>query len=291
MKILAIDFETATREAASACAVGLAFVEGGEVTRRAYSLIRPRDLRFDPGNMRVHGIRPHDVLDAPEFPDIFAAFAGDLDGALVLAHNASFDLKVLGESLALYGLGQPRFSALCTVALSRRLWPDSPNHKLSTVAARFGVGFRHHHAGEDAFACARIALEGVAASGARDVGHMADHLGLRRAVAARRASPRGGIAARALETQVRPQGSGMGTGVSADTLRFIVRGSRGNPYDVLLTPRGRGGWRLSCSCPGARFRPECRHVRALHEGDFTDLLPAAPDAMRRLEAFLLARAA
>ncbi|WP_082640262.1 3'-5' exonuclease [Aureimonas sp. N4] len=285
MTILAIDFETATSEAASACAVGLAFVEGGRVTKQAYSLIRPRDLRFDPGNIRVHGIRPHDVLDAPSFADIFASFAAEMDGALVVAHNASFDLKVLRESLALYGLAQPRFSALCTVALSRRLWPDSPNHKLSTMAARFGLGFRHHHAGDDAYACAHIALEGVVASGALDISDMADRLSLRRAVASQPARRQGGVAERALKAQVRPAGAGQGS------FRYTVRGSRGTPYDVLLAPFGRAGaWRLACSCPGARFRDECRHVRALHEGDFTDLLPVEAQAMARLERFVTEKA-
>lgn len=285
MTILAIDFETATSAAASACAVGLAFIEGDAVTERAYSLIRPADLRFDPGNIRVHGIRPHDVLDAPSFPEVFARFADRLDGALVVAHNASFDLKVLRESLSLYGLPLPRFSALCTVALSRRLWPESPNHKLSTMAARFGLGFRHHHAGDDAFACATIALEGVREAGARDVLDLTDRLGLRRPVAAQRANVVGGIADRALKAQVRPAGAGKGP------FRYTVRGSRGTPYDVLLAPFGlAGAWRLACSCPGARFRAECRHVRALHEGDFTDLAPAEAPAMAHLERFVLDRA-
>lgn len=285
MTILAIDFETATSEAASACAVGLAFVEGGEVTQRHYTLIRPADLRFDPGNIRVHGIRPHDVLDAPSFPEVFAGFADRLEGALVVAHNASFDLKVLGACLSLYGLAQPRFSALCTVAVSRRLWPDSPNHKLSTMAARFGVGFRHHHAGDDAFACATIALEGVQAAGARDVSDLADRLGLRREVAARRERALGGIADRALASQLRPAGAGRGP------FRYTVRGSRGTPYDVLLAQFGQAGtWRLACSCPGARFRAECRHVRALHEGDFTDLTPTEAPALAHLERFVLDRA-
>ncbi|ALN74082.1 3'-5' exonuclease [Aureimonas sp. AU20] len=286
MTILAIDFETATSAAASACAVGLAFIEDGAVTQRSYSLIRPADLRFDPGNIRVHGIRPHDVLDAPSFPQVFAGFADRLDGALVVAHNASFDLKVLRESLSLYNLPLPRFSALCTVALSRRLWPDSPNHKLSTMAARFGLGFRHHHAGDDAYACATIALEGVQASGARDVNEMTDHLGLRRAVTAQRARAAGGIADRALKAQVRPAGA-----ATKGPFRFTVRGSRGTPYDVLLAPFGvAGAWRLACSCPGARFRSECRHVRALHEGDFTDLVPTEAPAMAHLERFVLERA-
>ena len=52
--IVAIDFETANRSPASACAVGLAFIEDGEVRHRAYSLIRPRDMSFDPMNVRIH---------------------------------------------------------------------------------------------------------------------------------------------------------------------------------------------------------------------------------------------
>ena len=58
MTIIAIDFETANERRDSACVVGLAWIEGDAVIRRESHLMRPPKLRFSPGNIRVHGIRP-----------------------------------------------------------------------------------------------------------------------------------------------------------------------------------------------------------------------------------------
>ncbi|MFC6050136.1 DNA polymerase III, partial [Methylobacterium hispanicum] len=60
MTTIAIDFETANERRDSACAVGLAWIEHRRVVRRESRLIRPAELRFAPGNIRVHGILPAD---------------------------------------------------------------------------------------------------------------------------------------------------------------------------------------------------------------------------------------
>lgn len=279
--VVAIDFETANRLPASACAIGLAFIEDGEVTHRAYSLIRPRDMAFDPMNIRVHGIRPTDVLDAPEFPEIWEEFRDQIDGALVLAHNASFDVRVLGASLASYGLAGPAFRSFCTVSLARRLWPDEPSRRLSALAAKFAVRFTHHHAGEDAYACARIALEGVRETESIDVLDLAESMGLARPVPAVVAQRAGGIAARALAARNHPASRD-------DLLRFRVAGSKGTPYDILLRVDGKGERTLFCSCPGAKFRGDCRHTKALRAGDHRALLVGSPDEGRHLSSILSA---
>lgn len=278
MTIVAIDFETANASRASACAIGLAFVEGDVVVRRAYHLLRPPEMRFDAGNIRVHGIRPEDVRDAPEFPAIYETIRHEIEGALVLAHNASFDIAVLGQTLALYSLPRPTFASLCTVQLGRRLWPEAPDHKLSTLARRFGVAFRHHHAGEDAFACAAIALEGVRKAQVRDIEHLAHFTSLRRSHAAEEAPPTprpGGIAARAIDQQRRR--------ATPPTGRFVVRGSTGTPYDVQLVSEG-GMPALRCSCTAGRFRNLCRHVKGLMAGDRNHVLSGDETQLREVVA-------
>ncbi|MBN9190926.1 MAG: DNA polymerase III subunit epsilon, partial [Microbacterium sp.] len=76
----AIDFETANSSNASACAVGLARVRDGRVVARAGWLIRPpagHDRFFDL-NVRIHGIRPEDVVGAKSWSEQLgdlAAFA------------------------------------------------------------------------------------------------------------------------------------------------------------------------------------------------------------------------
>ncbi|MBI3702424.1 MAG: hypothetical protein HY244_00895, partial [Rhizobiales bacterium] len=124
MKTIAIDFETANEERRSACAIGLAWVENGAVVRREHRLICPKEMRFNPHNIRVHGIYPEDVRDKPEFPEVISEFLPEISGALILAHNAAFDIDVLCATLTEYHQPFPEFGYYCTMDISRCVWPE-----------------------------------------------------------------------------------------------------------------------------------------------------------------------
>lgn len=158
MQAVAIDFETANESRTSACSIGVAWIEDGHVVETEEHLIRPREMRFNPFNTAVHGLRAEDVAGAPEFPEVWRRFARRLEGRLVLAHNASFDISVLRHTLDDYGLAWPACSYLCTVVLARKAWPQLSAHKLNYLADHLGIALDHHHAGSDAEACGRIAL-------------------------------------------------------------------------------------------------------------------------------------
>lgn len=258
MTVLAIDFETANERRDSACAVGLAWIAGGAVVRRESRLIRPRELRFSPGNIRVHGILPADVRDRPEFPEAMAEFLPDLASGLVLAHNAGFDMGVLRASLAAYGMRVPAYRALCTLQVARRVFPAPEGCGLGKVAARLGIRFAHHDAGEDAYACAEIALAAARETGASGVPDLPRAIGLPIT-----ALPAGFIAAAAAR-------SGSPAPERPD-LRFSVRGSKGDRYAVTVESHP-AGLRLRCTCTAGRYGLRCRHAKALLIGDVTDLL-------------------
>jgi DNA polymerase-3 subunit epsilon len=179
MKAIAIDFETANETRASACSVGLAFIEDGQVVRVEERLIRPPGMRFSPFNVAIHGIRPQDVEHAPEFPDVLAEFAEDFSGAAMVAHNASFDFSVMRASLDLYDLPYPELSYVCSVKLAQRHWPDLGSHRLNSVAAHLGFRFNHHNAAEDARVCALSVLAIADRTGAQDLIDLARIIGVR----------------------------------------------------------------------------------------------------------------
>ncbi|GEN49609.1 3'-5' exonuclease [Alkalibacterium pelagium] len=158
MNFTAIDFETANRQTHSACSVALTIVRDSEIVDEYYSLIQP-ETWFDRFNTQIHGISETDVLDSPKFPEVWDEmnqyFTRD---QLVIAHNMPFDKRILTGTLSYYGLQIPQFKTLCTVRSSRALLKMLPNHKLNTVAAHYGIPFNHHHALEDARACATILL-------------------------------------------------------------------------------------------------------------------------------------
>lgn len=157
-KTIAIDFETATEARASACSIGLAFIEDGQVVRVEERLIRPPENRYSLFNSAIHGIRPEHTRLAPEFSEVMAEFAPDFEGARMIAHNASFDFSVLRACFDLCGQEYPQVSYLCSVKLAQRHWPDLGSHRLNVLAAHLGLRFSHHNAAEDARVCAEACL-------------------------------------------------------------------------------------------------------------------------------------
>ena len=160
MKTIALDFETANPKPGNACQLGLAFIEGGRVTRVEERMIRPKDMWFT--FTRIHGIAAEHVCDAPEFPAVLAEFEADLDRALVLAHNAPFDQGVMRACARAYGIRAPRMKFLCTLEIARVVWPHLRSKALNNVASYLGIRFQHHNAAQDARACAEIALAATA---------------------------------------------------------------------------------------------------------------------------------
>ena len=141
-------------------------------------LIRPKEMRFSGFNIGIHGIHPEDVEDAPEFPEVMDEFAGDFAGALVLAHNASFDMSVWRASQDLYGLAYPSFDYLCTVQMTRRVWPELPSHKLNALGRHLCIRFKHHNAAEDASVCGQVALAVAADLGVPHIGAIAQAIAM-----------------------------------------------------------------------------------------------------------------
>lgn len=168
MKIIALDFETANPSPGNACQIGLAWIEGLRVTRVEQRYIRPREMRFT--FTWVHGISAEDVCNAGEFPAVLEEFHDELDGALVLAHNAGFDAGVMRNCVRAYRLREPKMEYLCTLAIARQVWPELKSKALNAVALHLGIAFTHHNAAEDARACAEIAIAAAELLGASDVG-------------------------------------------------------------------------------------------------------------------------
>ncbi|ANZ58436.1 exonuclease [Fructilactobacillus lindneri] len=159
MNFVAIDFETAASQRASACSVALTVVRNDQVVDEFYSLINP-ETDFNWRNVNVHGIHSEDVVDAPIFPEIWEIIKPFFKrNRLVVAHNNRFDNSVLRKSIERYRLPMPHYQTLDTVKTSRKFFPQFPNHKLNTVSSELGIELEHHHnALDDSLACANILI-------------------------------------------------------------------------------------------------------------------------------------
>jgi DNA polymerase-3 subunit epsilon len=229
-------------------------------------------MRFNYHNIMVHGIRPEDVREKPEIPDVLSEFLPDISGSLILAHNASFDIEVMCASLRRYHQPFPEFGFMCTMAIARIVWPALGGASLDVVANHFGIAFDHHDPAEDAFACARIALVAAMELGVPHISDVGAKIGLRPG----RVRTDGFVAC-VVSSQAAEQDEVVilsrndADDVVDQSLCFVVKGSTGNIYDVTARRVG-GRLRTSCTCQAGQNRRWCKHRTALFDGEVDALL-------------------
>lgn len=161
MRITSIDFETANASRGSACSVGIAIIEDQKIIHSEERLIKPHHScnYFDWRNIRIHGIRPEDVENEAEFPEIQKWLFDMLQADMVIAHNASFDMSVLRALCDLYNFPYPKMKYFCTLRGSQKHWDYLPSHKLNDLCDVFGHKFNHHNACADAEAAGLVLLQ------------------------------------------------------------------------------------------------------------------------------------
>lgn len=153
---VAFDFETANGK--YPCSIGIVEFENGEIIDEYYSLIKPKELVFNPIASKIHGLCISDVINEREFFDVWKDISHFFDNKIVVAHNHSFDISVLNYSLEIYGIKKPVYEVYCTLELSRT-YLNIDNHKLSSVAKFFKIDQNNYHnALEDAFVCGKVFL-------------------------------------------------------------------------------------------------------------------------------------
>lgn len=129
----------------------------GEVFDRLVHPGRP----IPPASTAVHKITDAMVEDAPAIDAVGNAFHGFCEGAVLVAHNAPFDMAFLRRKEAAIGL---RFEnpVLCTVLLSAALFEHTGQHTLDALAERFGITIPEelrHTALGDAMATAEVFVQ------------------------------------------------------------------------------------------------------------------------------------
>lgn len=107
------------------------------------SLLNPGT--FIPQNIQaLTGIRPDMVENQPPFDELAEQIFEKLEGKVFVAHNARFDYGFLKASFKRLGIDfKPK--VLCTVKLSRLLFPDQPRHNLDTIISAHGLNVSARH--------------------------------------------------------------------------------------------------------------------------------------------------
>lgn len=118
-------------------------IENGEITDEFTTLIDP-GVRIPYQITQLTGITQEDLVGAPTFDAIAERLDEILSGAIFVAHNVRFDYSFLKQEFKRIGMEfRPRM--LCTVKLSRFLYPEQRSHKLASLIDRhnFQVSARH----------------------------------------------------------------------------------------------------------------------------------------------------
>jgi DNA polymerase-3 subunit epsilon len=126
--------------------VGVVAVDrDGEAWRVAEwsSLVNP-GIPIPPEIAWLTGISDQMVRSAPPFAGIAEHLYDTFEDSLFVAHNARFDFGFLKSEFARAGIAW-NARMLCTVRLSRRLYPDRGSHSLDAIAARFGLDDSERH--------------------------------------------------------------------------------------------------------------------------------------------------
>lgn len=104
----------------------------------------------------IHGIQDSEVSDQPAFASIAPELLSFMQGAILLAHHAAFDIAFLTCELRRAGIEPEPVLVLDTYHLARKLFPLAPSYKLGSLLEYLGIHMQGpaHRALPDALACA-----------------------------------------------------------------------------------------------------------------------------------------
>jgi DNA polymerase III subunit alpha, Gram-positive type len=138
--------------------IGAVMIEGGEVVSEFTTLVNP-ERPISSEITKLTGITDEMVAQAPVIADALPEFIQFCQGAVLVAHNAEFDIGFIRENLRKLGC-EFDYTILDTLRLSRILLKNLKRHKLTNVAKALHVKLdNHHRAIHDARATAEIFLK------------------------------------------------------------------------------------------------------------------------------------
>lgn len=123
--------------------IGVLRVENGEVKQVLNTLINPNTY-LEPFISDMTGIKPEELKKAPTFREKMEDIYEILDGCIFVAHNARFDYGFIRNEFKRHGYTYTA-NVLCTVKLSRMLFPEHMKHNLDVIMERFELVCEDRH--------------------------------------------------------------------------------------------------------------------------------------------------
>lgn len=129
--------------------------DGHEVVDQLISLVNP-EKPIQPFVVKLTGINNAMLRSAPKFYEIAKRIIEITEGCVLVAHNASFDYRILQTEFRRLGFDFKK-PTLCTVELSKRLIPDQASYSLGKLVRALGIPMAdRHRASGDALATVKL---------------------------------------------------------------------------------------------------------------------------------------
>lgn len=161
-EFVVIDLETTGLDAAFDCIVEICALRyvNGVYKDKFYTLVKP-EFPIPREAQAIHGITDSKVADQPRMIDILPNLLAYLDGQLLVAHNAHFDVKFLETWAKRYGYN-PEWKYVDTISVAKKILPGLENYKQKTVLDAIGYKQgKYHRSEDDCLGCAEIMLLGI----------------------------------------------------------------------------------------------------------------------------------
>ncbi|SME97273.1 3'-5' exonuclease [Pseudobacteriovorax antillogorgiicola] len=144
-RLVVFDFETTGLDSYKdrIIEIGGLVVENGKAVDEFSTLIKP-DIPLPTTASKITGITEEMLADQPSIEDELPKFLKFIEGSILVAHNAEFDMAFLRNTCERLGY-QIQWPSFCTLKLARALLPDLESKNLDTLAQHYQLSFEARH--------------------------------------------------------------------------------------------------------------------------------------------------
>ena len=168
MKFCTIDFETANRDRASVCQVGVVVYENSAIVNKWQSLINPETNFEWNHHTEIHGISQKEVLTSPIFSEVFHKIEEITKGNPVF-HKSMFDRQVYEKSAARYGIQISNLNWYDATEIIKEIWVGLKDYSLGGICDHLSYSYHQHDALEDAIALGHVLQAALKINGEIDL--------------------------------------------------------------------------------------------------------------------------
>ncbi len=171
ISFVAFDFETTGLypENDRIIEIGALKFVNGKVIDTFEQLVNPQ-MSIPAAATRINGIFNKDVSDKPVIGEVLPRFSAFINGNVLIAHNARFDISFLDKALSRLGEQSVRNRVLDTCSILRRVFKGRRSYSLQNLAGDFSLEVKNaHRALDDARICMELFLIAVSEKGTSDI--------------------------------------------------------------------------------------------------------------------------